>query len=159
MARNYWFYERREGDPEVRPLTMRALMNLDVVYLKDNDLVLDAMRVMREKKVRHVPIVSKREGRLVGLVTETDILKNVLHGKRLTREEEYHATLDVMLELKHIMVTEVTTLSPEAPVEDAVALFLNRRIRSVPIVDEHNELVGIVTETDLMKLLKHVVEN
>ena len=159
MARNYWFYERREGDPEVRPLTMRALMNLDVVYLKDNDLVLDAMRVMREKKVRHVPIVSKREGRLVGLVTETDILKNVLHGKRLTREEEYHATLDVMLELKHIMVTEVTTLSPEAPVEDAVALFLNRRIRSVPIVDEHNELVGIVTETDLMKLLRHVVEN
>ena len=159
MARNYWFYERQEGDPEVRPLTMRALMNLDVVYLKDTDLVLDAMRVMREKKVRHLPIVSEQKGRLVGLVSETDILKNVLHGKRLTREEEYHATLDVMLELKHIMVTKVTTLSPEAPVEDAVELFLNRRIRSVPIVTEGGELVGIVTETDLMKLLKHVVEN
>ena len=159
MAKNHWFYERREGDPEVRPLTVRALMGLNPVVLADTDLVLDAMEKMKTGNLRHIPVVSKKEGVLVGLVTETDILNNVLHGRKMTAEEKYHATLDVMLQLKDIMVSEVFTLPPDAPVADAVALFLEKRIRCVPIVDERRKVVGVVTETDLMKLLNHIVEN
>lgn len=159
MEKNYWFYERREGDPEIRPLTMRAVMNPNVASLKETDLVLDAMRLMREHNLRHVPVISEHGNELVGLVTETDVLKNVLHGKKLTREEKYHATLDVMLELKNIMIADVQTLPPDARVEEAVTLLLTRKIRCLPIVDERQAVVGIVTETDMMKLLKHVVES
>jgi CBS domain-containing membrane protein len=158
MGKTHWFYERREGDPEIRPLTVRALMRLHPLTLEDTELVMDAMRLMKEKDVRHIPIVSKGEGTLVGLITETDILNNVLHGRKMTTEEEYHATLDVMLQLKEIMVKDVMTLSPDASVAEAVALFLNHKFRCVPIVDNARKVVGILTETDLMKLLNHIVE-
>lgn len=158
MAKNYWFYERREGDPEVRPLTVRALMHLEPFTLRDNDLVLDAMNLMKDKQVRHIPIVAEDTGRLVGLITETDILNNVLHGRKMTSEEQYHATLDVMLQLKEVMVSDVKTLDPDAPVADAVALFLQHKIRCSPVVDGERKVLGIVTEMDLMKLLNHIVE-
>lgn len=159
MAKNYWFYERREGDPELRPLTVRALMYLEPFTLRDTDLVLDAMNLMKEKQVRHIPIVAEGNGRLVGLITETDILNNVLHGRKMTTEEKYHATLDVMLQLKEVMVTDVRTLAPDAPVAEAVALFINHKIRCAPVVDGDHKVLGIVTEMDLMKLLNHIVEN
>jgi acetoin utilization protein AcuB len=63
-----------------------------------------------------------------------------------------------MLQLKEIMVKDVMTLSPDASVAEAVALFLNYKFRCVPIVDNARKVVGILTETDLMKLLNHIVE-
>ena len=156
MKQQRWFYERGEGDAAPRPLTVRALMTVSPATLAPDDLVLDAMRMMRERGVRHIPIV--KDDRLAGLVTETDVLRQVLHGKSMTGEERYHATLDVMLPLEAVMVREVDTLSPEAPVEQAVSLFLQRKIRCAPILAENGELVGIVTESDLMRLLQHMVD-
>lgn len=54
---------------------MRAVMNPDVVCLKENDLAVDAMRVMCEKNLRQIPIIAEQGGVLVGLVTETDMMK------------------------------------------------------------------------------------
>lgn len=154
---HHWFYERGEGDADLRPLTVRSLMSPSPVTLAPDDLVLDAMRAMRERGVRHIPIVAK-DGRLTGLVTEVDILRKVLHGKAMTGEEKYHATLDVMLPLEDVMVRDVATLKPTELVAAAVALFLERKIRCAPIVDDAGKLQGIVTESDLMLLLKHMVE-
>ncbi len=157
MKQHHWFYERGEGDTDLRPLTLRSLMSASPVTLAPDDLVLDAMRIMRERGLRHIPIVGQ-DGRLVGLVTEIDILRQVLHGKAMTGEEQYHATLDVMLPLEDVMVRDVATLTSAQPVAAAVALFLDRKIRCAPIVDDGGKLQGIVTESDLMLLLKHMVE-
>jgi CBS domain-containing protein len=157
MKQHHWFYERGEGETDLRPLTVRSLMSPSPATLAPDDMVLDAMRVMRERGVRHIPIVGK-DGRLVGLVTEIDILRKVLHGKAMTGEEKYHATLDTMLPLEDVMVREVATLRPAESIAAAVALFLDRKIRCAPIVDDAGMLQGIVTESDLMLLLKHMVE-
>ncbi len=83
----------------------------------------------------------------------------MLHGRTLSKDEEYHAFLDSMLPLADIMVTDVATLPPEAKVVEAVRLFLERRIRCVPVVDEQRRVLGIVTESDLMHLLEHMVRD
>jgi len=106
--------------------------------------------------VRHIPIV--KDDRLAGLVTETDVLRQVLHGRSMTGDERYHATLDVMLPLEAVMVRDIATLPPEAPVEAAVTLFLQRKVRCAPILGADGKLLGIVTEADLMRLLQHMVE-
>ncbi len=157
MTEQFWFYERGEGESESRPLTMKSLMSTHPLVLHPDQVVLDAITLMRERDVRHIPIVTRDGGRLVGLITEVDILRNVLHGKKMTKEENYHSTLDVMLPLEEAMVTGLETLPPDAPVGDAIALFLEHKIRCVPIVDARQRLLGIVTETDLMKLLRHMV--
>jgi len=156
MKQQRWFYERGEGDAAARPLTVRALMTVSPATLAPDDLVLDAMRLMRERGVRHIPIV--KDDRLAGLVTETDVLRQVLHGRSMTGDERYHATLDVMLPLEAVMVRDIATLPPEAPVEEAVTLFLQRKVRCAPILGADGKLLGIVTEADLMRLLQHMVE-
>lgn len=158
MKQTHWFYERAQGDPDPRPLTMRSLMNQDVKTLTAGQLVGDAIKLILEHQIRHVPIVSGPDRKLAGLVTESDLLRKVLHGRTMSTEEQYHAFLDVMLPLEDLMVKDVITLPPEAGVAEAVSLFLVRKIRCVPIVDRHRTLLGIVTETDLMKLLEHMVK-
>ena len=157
--RKYWFYERGEGNSPVKPLTLTALMTTHPMLLKPTDLIMDAMKIIQEQHIRHIPIVSEDDGRLVGLVTETDILRNVLHGKSMTPDEQYHATLDMLLPLERIMVRDLFTLPADAPVAEAVAAVIQRRIRCIPVIDGKSQVVGIVTETDLMQLLEHIVEH
>lgn len=160
MTRGYAFYEQDSGisnEVSSRPLSMKSLMTKQPFTLAPNNLARDAITLMQEKEVRHIPIVDPFSGRLEGLVTEADILRNVLHGKTLTKEERYHATLDMMLPLKEVMVRAVLTLPPEATVAEAVTLFLRHKIRCAPVVDDQERLLGIVTETDLMRLMEHMV--
>ena len=162
MTRHYAFYERNggvQGAETMRPLSMNSLMSKHPYTLAPDDRVLDAMNLMRDREVRHIPVVDPKTMRLEGLVTEVDILRNVLHGHALTPEESYHATLDVMLPLSEVMVRDVHSLPMNAVVMEAVSLFLEYRIHCAPVVDEDGHLKGIVTETDLMRLLSHMVDN
>ena len=157
MKGTAWFYERGEGDPDPRPLTVGTLMTTHVQTLTSDQLVGDAIRLFVDHGIRHIPVVSGPEQQLAGIVTENDILRKVLHGRTMSADEEYHAFLDAMLPLEEVMVKEVATLPPSAKVVEAVSLFLEHKFRCVPIVDERRRLMGIVTETDLMKLLEHMV--
>jgi CBS domain-containing protein len=159
MKGRYWFYERNEGEAQARPLTLRSLMADRVETLTPQQLVGDAIRLIVEKEIRHIPVVNGPDGQLVGLVTESDLLRKVMHGRTMNLEEQYHAFLDAMLPVEDIMVREVKTLPPDAKVVEAVTLFLREKIRCVPLVDENRKLVGIVTESDLMKLLEHMVRD
>jgi len=157
MTKTYAFYERSMGNSPPLPLSIKSLMTIHPKVLAPDDLVLDAMNLMRDLHIRHLPIVAKDTGRLEGLVTEMDILRTVLHGRSMTDEENYHATLDVMLPLSSVMVRDVITLDTSVPIADVVELFLKKQIRCVPVVDANRTLQGIVTETDLMKLLGHMI--
>ena len=159
MAARNWFYEGKEHSAGKQALTLASVMTQQVRTLTPEALVMDAMQLIREQGVRHIPIVVADSGKLVGLVTETDILKSVLHGKSMTSNEQYHATLDMLLPLSEVMVTQVQALRPEANVEKAIALFLKKQIRCVPVCDNKGKLLGIVTQTDLLRLLEHVVES
>jgi len=159
MKGKNWFYERGAGDPKPRALSLRSLMTSDLETLSTEQLVGEAIRLVVERGIRHIPIVDPKSGRLAGLVTESDLLRKVLHGRTMNPEEQYHAFLDAMLPVEDIMVRNVKTLPPDAGVEEAVRLFLRERIRCVPLIEPDGRLVGIVTESDLMKLLEHMVGN
>ena len=159
MSRDYWFCERREGDPDIRPLTMRAVMNLDVVCLKENGLAVDAMRVMRGENPAPYPGACRAwrgaggAGHGNGCFAQCAPRKKANPRRALSR----HPGCDVGAQAHHDQ--EVQTLSPDARVEKCAAMLLDNKNRCLPIVDEQEGVVGIVTETDMMKLLKHVVEN
>lgn len=155
MTKHYWFYERREGDPDPVPLSLHAVMTPSPQTLSPEDPVREALRLMQEKEIRHIPVVEGKK--IVGIVSETDILKQVLHGKHLTPAEQYHASLDMMHPVGDIMSTSIITLPSDAPVADAISLFQTMKIRSVLVVNKKIQLEGIVTETDLLGLLSHMV--
>jgi CBS domain-containing membrane protein len=103
---------------------------------------------MDEKHVRHVPIVD-REGDLVGLVTHRDLSRSVLgpqEGLPLNVQEEILRRRKV----REIMATEVDTIEPDEPLDEAAEMLLENKIGCLPVV-EGEHLVGILTEADFVR--------
>nr|WP_285851922.1 acetoin utilization AcuB family protein [Sporosarcina luteola] len=118
-------------------------MKRDVVSLSPEHTVSDALKIMQEKKIRHLPIVSDAKG-LVGVVTDRD-LKEVVPSL-------YSGSNDAnvyKLPLSDIMSENPISGHPMDFVEDAAVIFYDNQIGCLPIVSG-GKLVGIITETDLL---------
>ena len=131
-----------------RTLEVRDLMTPKVFTLKPGDTLAALYELMDEKHVRHVPIVD-REGDLVGLVTHRDLSRSVLgpqEGLPLNVQEEILRRRKV----REIMATEVDTIEPDEPLDEAAEMLLENKIGCLPVV-EGEHLVGILTEADFVR--------
>jgi CBS domain-containing membrane protein len=95
------------------------------------------MAAMQELFIRHVPVVDEAGG-LVGIVTQRDLL-SLEHKK------------DPVTQLRDVMRTDVATATPDTPLRTAAETMIYNKYGCLPVVD-HGELVGIITETDFLKL-------
>jgi acetoin utilization protein AcuB len=119
--------------------------------LKPTESISRAIDLMKEKKVRRVPIVSDA-GKIVGIVSDRD-LKDVSPSRATTLDIwELHYVLD-KLKLKDVMTKNPWTVAPEMPIERAAALMLEKKVEGLPVVDEKGALVGILTEGDIFRAL------
>jgi acetoin utilization protein AcuB len=117
--------------------------------------IIDAVRLMREARMRHLPVVNGGN-RLVGIVTDRD-LRQVILDPRL--EERLGAGLADALEgltVRDIMTWAVITVRPETEIRDAARLLHQRKIGALPVV-KNGRLVGILTETDVIRVFAEVL--
>lgn len=114
-------------------------MSKDVVTLPVTADLNEAMRLMKEFDIRHLPVVD--DGTLVGLITERDV-RGALFPSML---EE--------ISVKDLMINNPVTVSPTTLLEDAARLVYRRKIGSLPVVDEGGRLVGIITVADMLAAL------
>ncbi|MDP4085883.1 MAG: acetoin utilization AcuB family protein [Bacillota bacterium] len=127
-------------------MIVEEIMKTNVSTLFPTNTIADAIRLMREKKIRHIPIVDD-DNNLVGLVTSSRI--------RNATPSIFHADEhleDLQKPLKSIMRTEVYTGNPLDFVEEVAGLFYEHRINCLPILKD-KKLIGIITETDLLRTL------
>lgn len=126
-------------------LRVRDAMTRDVVTLGPEASVGEAWGMVRERKIRHIPIV---EGsRLVGIVSDRD-LRDV-SPPRGARDQEN--TLG-WVRVRDIMTTDIVTIHPLDTIDHAAREIYDRRIGCLPVVDG-GELVGIITSSDMMRAL------
>ena len=119
-------------------------MNKEVATAKPDDRLVDAAKTMLERKIGCVVVVEQEK--VVGVVTESDLVRCTALG------------LDPNHKLvKEVMRSPAVTCTPEAPVEEAYAHMRKNNIRHLPIVDEDNALVGIVTLKDLISFGKLIL--
>jgi CBS domain-containing protein len=117
-----------------------------------------ALAVMRERRVRHLPVVDD-EGRLVGLVTDRDLrhaalapaLSEYLSSSLRRRVQALGEELDD-LTVRHVMTWAVVDVHPNAPLAYAALLMSERRIGCLPVTDK-GALVGLLTERDVLRAL------
>ena len=124
-------------------MLIEEIMIKEVIVLSPTNTVNDALTVMKENKIRHLPIVSDRDG-LVGIVTDRDLKEAV--------PSLYSESCDVTvykLPLSEIMTNNPITAHPMDFVEEAAIIFYENHIGCLPILSNGN-LVGIITETDLL---------
>src|SRR5215471_3547253 len=131
------------GDIRVHELMRRELMTLD----EDEHLSM-ASDLMNLGRIRHIPILS--EGRLVGIVTQRDLLHAAVSsvlGLRRAAEREWLAKVRVA----EVMTKDVVTARSDWTIRQAVEVMLERRIGCLPVVDG-DHLVGLLSETDCLRL-------
>jgi acetoin utilization protein AcuB len=128
-------------------------MKPDPITVGPQDSFRHAMNLIRQRGIRHLPVVEG--GRLVGIVTDRDIRQASPSSATSLEMHELHYLLE-KLKVCDVMTTNVITVAPETPIDEAARLMLQHRIGSLPVL-RGKDLVGIITETDMLQAFVEVM--
>jgi CBS domain-containing membrane protein len=133
----------------MQPKTVADIMTRRLVTVSERDALDSLEEQMRRLRFRHLPVVD-RHGKLVGLVTHRDLL-SAFASWLTDKEAEQNATIK-QLPVRRIMQHEVLTVQPEDSLVDAGKLLWESKIGCLPVLDDQNNLVGIITEADFIRV-------
>lgn len=125
------------------------VMTREVRTVEQNEKLLTADGAMRLGRIRHLPVVDA-EGNLAGIVTQRDLFLSGLLRALGYGGHARERALDTLV-VKEAMHNEVVTVPPDAPLGQAAALMLEKKIGCLVVV-EAGRIVGILTEADFVKL-------
>ena len=128
---------------------VKDFMTPDPIVLVPNDTLRRARQLMEEQHLRRFPVLE--EGKLVGIVTDRDV-RSAGVSSAVMQERRYVEYLLDRIQVGGIMTPHPITVNPETPLLEAASLILENKIGGLPVVDGE-ELVGMITETDLIKAL------
>ena len=131
----------------MRPVSVREIAQRKVVTISASERLSTVEDIMTLAGVRHMPVV--HGGELVGVVSERDLLRASLSALADHRRAERRAFLHGV-DIARVMSSPAITIAPHASVEEAALLMAERKIGCLPVV-EGGRLVGLVTETDLLR--------
>jgi acetoin utilization protein AcuB len=109
----------------------------------------DALKVMQESQLRRLPVVDKK-GKLIGIVSERDLL--YASPSPATTLSVWELTyLLSKIKVEELMTRDVVTTTPDTPIEDAASLMVEKKVGGLPVVDDDNKPVGIITDRDIFE--------
>lgn len=124
-------------------------MTKEVITVSPKEGMTVAKHILDLKSIRHLPVVS--DGRLVGMITDRDIRRNLPSPATSLEIHEIVYLLD-KLQVQMVMTREVVSVTPETSIEAAASLLLAHKVGGLPVLDGER-LVGIITEGDLLRAL------
>lgn len=124
------------------------IMSSDVVTVNSTQSLRDVSQIVKDEHIRHVPVVSGNK--IVGMLSKTDLQKisfvNTVDGDDLTT-----AMYDA-LTIAHVMSKELKTVQQSDTIYDVALILSQNDFHALPVLDGE-DIVGIVTSTDLIKYL------
>lgn len=130
---------------------VRDLMTKDVFTVHTQQKLSEVSTLFRENDIHHVPVVSGNKP--VGIISSSELYKLVFDIEN-TDERMIDTMLDYHFKLEDVMVKEVETISENARIREAADAMSDGDIRSLIVVDDAGDLAGIVTTTDLIRLVR-----
>ena len=124
-------------------------MTRDPVVIRDDTPIDEAMKIMRDNKIRRLPVLNNK-GALVGIISERDLLYASPSPATSLSIHELHYLMS-KIKVAGVMTKEVITVTEDTPLEEAARIMADNKIGGLPVVSD-GELVGIITETDLFKI-------
>ncbi len=138
-------------------MLVRDVMTKNVLSITKYESIMQVANTLTEKNISGLPVVD-RENKVIGIVTQADILSMV----GVSREHTFKDLLKYMLGERlperrigdlvgDIMTSPALTIRPDTNIAEAVKIMDEKRIRRLTVVDESNRLIGILTRADILK--------
>jgi CBS domain-containing protein len=116
-------------------MKIKEIMSKAVVVDKDIS-VKEAAKIMSEKDIGS--LIAIKGDKIMGIITEKDVMKSTARSANDRK-------------ISSVMSAEVYTISEDANIEEAAELMSERKVKHLPVLDEDEKLIGIITSTDLIK--------
>lgn len=126
------------------------IMHTDLVTVSPETTLVDARDVLEKKNIEHLLVVNEK-GKLIGILSDRDLKQNWASPATSLSTHELNYLLQKVL-VKMIMVKTVVTVPVDTTIERAAYIMQQHNISSLPVM-ENDELVGIITSTDVMSVL------
>jgi CBS domain-containing protein len=131
-------------------MRVRDLMSPEVATVGRNDRLTIVDDLMRLGRVRHTPVLDEDGRTLVGILSQRDLFRGALARSLGYGAHAQQKMLGSLL-VKEVMTNDPITIGPDASAAEAARLMLTRKIGCLPVLED-GELVGILTESDFLRL-------
>jgi CBS domain-containing protein len=138
-------------------LLVRDVMTKGVISISKYESVMHVADILNEKNISGLPVVDK-ENRVIGIITQADILSMVGVSREHTLKDLLKYLLGEKLPERRmgdhvgdIMTAPAITIKPDATVAETIRIMDDKRIRRLTVVDGDGRLIGIVTRADILK--------
>ncbi len=129
-------------------------MTRDPITIEAETPFLEARLILRERHIRHLPVVD--HGQLVGVVTDRDLKEAAPSGATTLDVYEMNYLL-LKMKVRDLIKRSPITVRPTSSVEEAARLMQDHKIGCLPVTDEAGMLVGLLTETDLLRAIVDIL--
>lgn len=129
---------------------VKSWMTKNVITIGVDTTLPETHKLMTEHSIRRLPVIEN--GRLVGIVTRGDVREAEPSDATSLSIWEINYLL-AKLRVEKIMTRQPVTISPEATIGEAAKLMLEKKISGLPVVDNQNRVIGIITESDIFRMV------
>lgn len=135
--------------PHPNPLLASDVMTAEPFTVSPDEYLLDAAARMQSARVRHLPIVDATN-RVIGIISDRDV-RAALGDPTAPFSERKQSLQAKLTHVEHVMTSRVIAVSPTASVSEIGRLFVDHRLAAVPVVDDEDKLLGIISYLDLLR--------
>ncbi len=147
-------------------MKVRDIMTKELSILKEDDSFVNAASLIVDKRISGIPIVNDKY-ECIGMISEKDLLKGLFptykelfemntdtHLYDLDLENlEHHAQEVKNLKIKDMMNSELIFVDPDLPIMEAASMMIIYKVRHLPVVEEGNKLIGIISQGDVFRAI------
>lgn len=153
-------YTHRFQNPLPADRLVSEVMTRDIVAISQAETVYSAWKKMLEKRVKATPVIDQASGKVVGIVTDEDLLERAGIQQRLSIairldkaeiEQELHALETSAQQVRDVMTHPVVTVPDTATLGEATAKMVKAGLKRLPVVDENGGLVGMLSRLDILR--------
>ena len=127
-----------------------AIMTKEVITLSSTDDLMTAEKIFKKENIRHIPVVSGSE--IKGMLSYTDLLRISFADAVDENETDVDTVVYNMFTIDQVMAKNLVTVNSDTTIKEVAEILAKKEFHALPVVS-NNELVGIVTTTDLINYL------
>ncbi len=134
----------------IQETRVSEIMSSPVIVIRADATVEEAQALMEERGVRRLPVVNE-EGHLIGIITEGDLREAT--AIKATLNPYAPEAAEKWLTVEEAMTPNPITVSQDTPIWQAAEILIEKKIGGLPVVDERKNLCGIITASDILRLV------